>query len=207
MQFNHITPMEDGLAMNSFGNSTCMACEEWQANYDDQQAFAGFDAQRAQAKKKANPQQSRRDPLGILRDLPLRSDALTTNDRVLHEMFLLWEKSGYGNFPTERSMWIVKSGENISFIPWPWSAESGREVWKGPIPKGAVAIAHTHPQNRSPKPSGDPGDQGTANRTNVPVYVVTRNAIWKAVPRAMEPVRVASDGWWQRFEKERKSQQ
>jgi GH24 family phage-related lysozyme (muramidase) len=58
MQFNHITPMESGMGMNSFGNSTCMACEEWQANYDDQQAFAGFDAQRAQAKKKANPQQA-----------------------------------------------------------------------------------------------------------------------------------------------------
>lgn len=35
----------------------------------------------------------------------------------------------------------------------------------------------------------------------LPVYVVTRNAIWKAVPNAKDPVQVAGKDWWKPSEK------
>jgi len=120
-------------------------------------------------------------------------------------MFLLWQRSGYGNLPTERAMWIVQQNGQTSFVQWPWSAEHGSEKWKGPTPDGAVAIAHTHPSNRSPRPSGgDRGDHQTSNKIDRPVYVVTRFAIWKAVPGLKNPVQVARSGWWEPFVKEKK---
>ena len=58
----------------------------------------------------------------------------------------------------------------------------------------------------APKPSttgGNTGngDQGTADKIGLPVYVVTRNAIWKAVPNAKDPVKVAGKDWWKPSEK------
>lgn len=91
-------------------------------------------------------------------------------------------------------------------VQWPWSAESKKETWRGAIPTGTVANAHTHPNTASPKPSTtggitSRGDQGTADKIGLPVYVVTRNAIWKAVPDAKNPDQVASRDWWKPFDK------
>jgi len=63
-----------------------------------------------------------------------------------------------------------------------------------PIPTGTIADAHTHPNALDPKPSG--GDQADATRLNLPFYVVTRDAIWKAVPKQDAPVPVAGSDWW-----------
>jgi hypothetical protein len=49
-------PMEGGDAMNSFGNSTCMACEEYEADASIADAFAPFDALAEQAKQGKAPQ-------------------------------------------------------------------------------------------------------------------------------------------------------
>jgi len=61
----------------------------------------------------------------------------------------------------------------------------------------AVAQVHTHPVNGgkgNPKPSGrvsdKEGDWVFATKCNVPVYVLSVDAIWKVLPGGNEPVFV-----------------
>ncbi|MEW5980576.1 MAG: RHS repeat-associated core domain-containing protein, partial [Acidobacteriota bacterium] len=135
----------------------------------------------------------------------INPDALVGDQKVMESLYCLWVKGGYGFQPTERATWITKQQGDYGTVPWPWSAEAGKESWKGPPPIGSVAIVHTHPDNRSPKPSTTGGvtrrgDQGTADAINLPVYVVTRNAIWKAVPGGKEPLQVVEGEWWKPFQ-------
>ena len=150
------------------------------------------------------PQPRSHDSLGP--PPPIPTLGFTGNQHVLDDLYCLWKKGGYGSNATERSEWIIKNGNNYGSVPWPWSAEVGKETWKGPLPVGTVAIAHTHPDKSSPKPSttgGNTGrgDQGTADKIGLPVYVVTRNAIWKAVPNAKDPVQAKGKDWWKPSEK------
>jgi RHS repeat-associated protein len=57
MQFNHITPMESGMGMNSFGNFTCQTCWEITMGWENQEAFAEFDAQREAQRQAQQTQQ------------------------------------------------------------------------------------------------------------------------------------------------------
>ena len=136
-------------------------------------------------------------------------DRLTSNEKVLKMLYCLWKSGGYGNPRTERSMWITETNGEFGSKQWPWSAESGQETWKGPIPANTIADAHTHPNVMDPKPStrgGNTGrgDQGSADATNLPFYVVTRDAIWKAVPGDKNPTQVAGSGWWKGAEQQEK---
>jgi len=138
---------------------------------------------------------------GGLGPLEQGPEDITDNQDILDAMYCLWKAASYGWSDRERSMWIAAENGNLSTIRWPWSAESGRETWRGPRPPGSVAIAHTHPNALSPKPSTtggntDRGDQGTADTQALPVYVVTRDAIWKAVPKQEEPSQVTGRDWW-----------
>jgi RHS repeat-associated protein len=138
-----------------------------------------------------------------------QGDPLTASQKVLDQMYCLWKKSRYGFQRTERSMWITEQNGELDFPQWPWSAESGKETWQGRRPSGSIAIAHTHPNALSPKPSttgGNTGrgDQGTADAQGLPVYVVTREAIWKAVPNQKDPSQVAEGNWWKDSEKSEK---
>ena len=134
-------------------------------------------------------------------------DKLTSNQVVLDDLYCLWKRGGYGFRPTERAEWITENNGKYGSVPWPWSSRIAEESWKGPLPAGTAAQAHTHPEVTSqtsrtePKPSttgGNTGgeDQGTADKLGLPVYVVTRNAIWNAIPNAKNPVQVAGKDWW-----------
>jgi hypothetical protein len=43
--------------------------------------------------------------------------------------------------------------------------------------------------------------QAAASEFDLPVYVVTRYAIFKCVPDVDDPVQVAGEGWWEPFRK------
>ena len=125
--------------------------------------------------------QSLVDPAGL--------DALTQDPKVRQYFYDLWRDSGYGSQDTERAAWIIKDSDTSGYVcrRWPWSASWRRETWKGPLPAGTVAQAHTHPSSASPRPStggtkSDPRDDYTANLIHRPIYVITRNAIWKVDP-------------------------
>jgi hypothetical protein len=100
-------------------------------------------------------------------------------------------------------MWITINDGKYGFLRWPWSAERGREEWKGAPPKGAVAIVHTHPSAKGVRPSmGDrPSDQATAKQVNMPVYVVHRDGIAVIHPNAKNPSILYDYRWRERFEK------
>jgi len=131
-----------------------------------------------------------------------RGHELMDNREVQRASFKLFADAAYGSVPTERSMWVISNEGEYSFKLWPWSAESGREIWKGPPPRGAVAVVHTHPTNRSERPS--PGDHNLAQgkqdpSVKMPVYVLHMRGIWKAVPNARDPIQVRDYHWVDRF--------
>ncbi|MGH9554487.1 MAG: RHS repeat domain-containing protein [Terriglobales bacterium] len=134
-------------------------------------------------------------------------DSLISNPEVLRLLYCLWLKSGgIGNQRTERSTWIIKENEKYRRHDWPSSQEPDKERWEGDPPPNTVANAHTHPNTRDPKPSprggkGYPGDQDQADKLNIPFYALSRSGIWKAIPKAKDPVQVADYTWWQKLGK------
>lgn len=131
-----------------------------------------------------------------------RGHELMDNRDVEAHAFRLFEASGFGSAPTEHSMWVVSEDGKYNFVMWPWSAEPGKERWKGPLPQGAVAVVHTHPTAKSERPS--PGDHDLADgkqdsRIRMPVYVLHRNGIWKAVPSVKDPIQVRDYHWLKDF--------
>ena len=116
--------------------------------------------------------------------------------------FRLFEASGFGSTSTEHSMWVILKNGQYSFVVWPWSAESKKETWKGAAPDGAVAVVHTHPSASSERPSDkdhDLADGKQSSKIRVPVYVLHRNGVWKAVPGAKDPIRVRDFHWLKDF--------
>ncbi len=127
-----------------------------------------------------------------------RGHELMDSRQVAVHSYTLFQASGFGNNSTEHSMWVISKDGQYEFIVWPWSAEAGKESWKGPAPKGAVAIIHTHPSAKSERPSSNDHDLADGKQSSsirMPVYVLHRNGIWKAVPGVKDPIRVRDSRW------------
>jgi len=124
------------------------------------------------------------------------------NRGVEIQAYQLFQESGFGSKPTEHSMWVISKDGRYEFVPWPWSAETGKETWKGPPPAGAVAVIHTHPSEKSERPSDrdhDLADGKQSSSIRMPVYVLHRNGIWKAEPGVKDPIRVRDYHWVEDF--------
>ena len=107
--------------------------------------------------------------------------ALLLFTEIAHEpdtrkaMWDLVAASRYGHARTEEAMFIVRDAEGrLSFVRWDSLGAPYAARWKGGVPEGAVAIAHTHPHGR-PHPSR--ADNETARKIGLPVYVLTRDRI------------------------------
>jgi RHS repeat-associated protein len=135
------------------------------------------------------------DPVNLLD--PTGLDAVTSDPMVREYFFDLWRQAGYGKRETERAAWITKDPQTGQFgcAKWPWTADYRSETWGGPLPQGTVALAHTHPDTTSPKPStsGDKSDAIAARDTNHPVYTITRGGIWKIEPNGTITMEVGPD--------------
>lgn len=98
---------------------------------------------------------------------------------VREELWNLLASVQYGHAKREAAMFIVRSDDGrLSFVHWEAASLPHQSQWHGPVPRGAVAIAHTHP-NWIPQPSST--DIRTALHSNLPVYVVTRMRITKTI--------------------------
>ncbi len=127
-----------------------------------------------------------------------RGDELMDNRQVEIQSYNLFKKSGYGNEPTERSMWVTSNNGQYGFVPWDWSAEYAKETWHGPAPKGAVAVVHTHPSSKSARPSRDDHDLADGKKAKsirMPVYDLHWTGIWKAEPGVSNPIQVRDYHW------------
>jgi Prokaryotic homologs of the JAB domain len=108
--------------------------------------------------------------------------------------YKLWESADFGYTPRECAAWVVPDeAEGMRWVHWPNGRRFRAAQWTGPVPAGAVAIVHTHPDMVDSKPSEQ--DVQTARRLGVPVYTVSRTGIWKAVPDG-SIVSVDGSRWW-----------
>src|SRR5687768_5241483 len=80
---------------------------------------------------------------------------------------------GYGRFRHERAAFLVKVGERVTMQSWP-SGTFQRVAFRGVIPKGTIAIAHTHPRDL-PWPSAQ--DREQAKRSGIPIIVITPRSV------------------------------
>ena len=119
------------------------------------------------------------------------SDDLVQDGEVQRIFESLLRKARWGMSHAEAAAFIVRD-DNGGFraVEWPAQGELNQARWVGAFPRGAVAIAHTHP-NWLAKPSRI--DINTARRVGLPVYVVTRTKISET--RGDAPV-VVIDGDW-----------
>jgi RHS repeat-associated protein len=129
------------------------------------------------------------DPINLID--PSGLDALTQDPLVRQYFYDLWRTAQYGHDSRERAGWVTQDPVTQAYgcKRWPWSAAAAQETWKGSKPLNTVALAHTHPDSKDPKPSmggtaSDPHDEYTARVTaQVPIYTISRKGIWKVDPQ------------------------
>lgn len=118
------------------------------------------------------------------------------NPELLPLFYKLWKDSAFGKSPAriERAGWVVQR-ENGELIiePWPTSGERNKEYWRGPVPEGTIAQAHTHTVITDPKPA--PKDIELAKRTGLPLYTISGQGIWM-VDSGGKITRVADHQWY-----------
>jgi len=96
----------------------------------------------------------------------------------------------------EVAVFIVKAPNgHLSCLLWPHTASIRSAHYDGPIPRGTIALAHTHPIYAE-KPSR--GDVEQAKRIGLPSYVVTRWHTYVVDPATGRSVEVIRAKNWTR---------
>ncbi len=101
--------------------------------------------------------------------IPINDELL--NDPTIRGYFAdLLRQGGFGHWKTERAAFLVRDE----------------------IPDGTVAIIHTHPAEL---PLGSTGDQRTAVKLSVPIFVLTPLNIYLITPRGVSVPVVENRPW------------
>lgn len=126
---------------------------------------------------------------------PSPPNDLVLRDDVLRMSIDLLRRSRYGSDNYEYAAFILRDDAGrYSSQPFPALRQFRRAESRGPTPTGAVAIIHTHPE-RMERPSLQ--DQLESRRLGIPIYVLTRWAIYKVDPNTGNNVRVVHrTDWW-----------
>ncbi len=89
--------------------------------------------------------------------------------------------AGFGLAEIETAAWLVRAPDGReTLVPWPPASQRKSHAWKRPLRAGAVALLHTHPASENPRPSVR--DRDVARRIRIPVYAISRWAIYRADP-------------------------
>ena len=89
--------------------------------------------------------------------------------------------AGAGLGEIETAAWLVRGPDGReTLLPWPPASQRKSHAWKRPLPAGAAALLHTHPASENPRPSVR--DRAVARRIRMPVYAISRWAIYRADP-------------------------
>lgn len=97
---------------------------------------------------------------------------------------------------TEAASFLVRNDDgSMVMLFWPRVQFSRKETFRGAIPPGTIAIAHTHPHNMA-RPSR--GDHTEAVRLGLPIYAVSLVEVWAADPGSVRPIQVVARGSWLR---------
>ncbi len=131
------------------------------------------------------------DPSSAVEQAPPPVERIASNGCVL-ESFVSMLYGTHGH--VEVAEFIVDERGTLTGLTWPREEWVRAQRYTGIMPSGTVAIAHTHPEN-SAEPSYD--DISTAKRLQLPVYVVTRRAIWTIDPLPQVQItKIAGVNWW-----------
>jgi proteasome lid subunit RPN8/RPN11 len=106
----------------------------------------------------------------------LTSDSDLFRDLSVQACFANLMREARSGFTSEESAaFVVMNADGaLRCIDWPATHAFKEAHWKGPIPAGVVAMAHTHPL-RSPYPSVD--DRNEAVRIGMPIFVLSPQII------------------------------
>lgn len=97
----------------------------------------------------------------------------------------LLEESGYGRLPRERAAFLIRESDGTLTLE-PWAAGGYRHAtFRGHVPRGTIAILHTHPRGET-RPSAQ--DRDEARRLQMPVVVITTEAVIAAMPDGSDVV-------------------
>jgi hypothetical protein len=135
---------------------------------------------------------SRDDPLP---DKIAGSDRIFFTDQGRGYFVDVMRAAAFGMRNTERAAFIVEQNDgSLGCQPWPaWHLQAD-ETFRGVIPKGTLAIIHTHPTYRGKLPSAQ--DHLEAIRLGIPIYVLTRNDIYKTSTEISSSLPVVQDELW-----------
>ena len=113
-------------------------------------------------------------------------------DRCLFASFAGLLRGAHPN--VEVAAFVVAADDGaLSCLLWPRMAWVRSQTFTGRIPKGTVAIVHTHPPHEE-LPSAN--DMAESRRIGLPFFVVTPTAVWAFDPSAGKNVRTTTAGDW-----------
>ncbi len=124
--------------------------------------------------------------------IPITDELL--NDTTIRGYFAdLLKQGGFGHWKTERAAFLVRDEDGqYRCVAWPSDGHLYRQQFQGAIPDGTVAIIHTHPAEL---PLGSTGDQRTAVKLSVPIFVLTPLNIYLITPRGVSVPVVENRPW------------
>lgn len=103
------------------------------------------------------------------------SPAILENRNVSDGFASLVARSGYGRSAYESAAFLVMDdANNWRLVPWPATNLFHAQRWKGAVPRGTVAIVHTHPAHL---PDASRHDMDEARRTGIPIFVLTPGTV------------------------------
>lgn len=95
---------------------------------------------------------------------------------------------------TERAMFVTRDDDGqLQSQLWPATYERRKASFRGAVPPNTVGIAHTHP-NGMPEPSQHDVDE--AQRTGLPIFVITRTSIARVDPDRTTEQLVEKKDWY-----------
>jgi hypothetical protein len=124
--------------------------------------------------------------------IPITDEFL--NDAVIRGYFAdVLRQGGFGHWKTERAAFLVRDeGGQYRCVGWPMDGRLQRQEFRGAIPERTVAIIHTHP---SELPLGSTGDERTAVKQSVPIFVLTPLNIYMITAGGVSVAVVENRQW------------
>ena len=121
---------------------------------------------------------------------PTPHSALLSNATVRECFSSMLAATRFGANGEEAGAFLIEDERGLTCQRWP---ERGRRrvTWRGPLPRGVMAIAHTHPGN-APLPSRH--DREEAERLRIPFIVVSSYRV-TAILEDGSTVVLGEPGW------------
>ncbi|HYN43421.1 MAG TPA: hypothetical protein VE129_16710 [Thermoanaerobaculia bacterium] len=123
-----------------------------------------------------------RNPRGALLATVLLMASVANAQEPEREVFFvtLLKTAAYGLSEFEAAAWLVRLDGRETLVPWPPARLRRTHSWHLALPHGTVALLHVHPATGTERPSVH--DRAVARRLRLPVYTISRWAIYRADP-------------------------